>query len=202
MKNYIKSNWILLLIILIAFSMLYSRCKNEKILSSERDILKVKVNTYKLKDGKVVASTKTLVYDKVPQKTELTKQFSKVKTIIKIVERVRIDTVNVVYHDSVPCNFERKGAIISEDYSLDYKSTQKGITIANLTVNDSLEIVAGTKRKWFLGRTTDYVDVSHSNKKIITDEVIHFEIKPKKKFWETTVFKVGIGVLGGALLVK
>lgn len=160
------------------------------------------MNTYKLKNGQLVTSSKTITYDKVPKKTELTKQFSKVKTIIKIVERVRIDTVNVVYHDSVPCKFERKGAIVNEDYSLDYKSNQKGITIVNLTVNDSLEIVAGTKRKWFLGKTTDYVDISHSNKKIITDKVIHFEIKPKKKFWETTVFKVGIGVLGGALLIK
>lgn len=202
MKNYIKSNWILLLIILVAVSLLYSKCENEKILSSNLDTLKIKVNTYKLKDGKVVATSKTTTYDKVPDKTELTKQFQKVKTIIKIVETVRIDTVNIVYHDSIPCNFERTGTVLSKDYSLDYKSTQKGLSISNLSVTDSLEVVAGTKRNWFLGKETQTIDITHSNKHIETNNIQHFEIKTKKKFYETTLFKVGVGIIAGVLIGK
>jgi len=202
MKNYIKSNWILLVIILVMVSMLYSKCENEKILSSNLETLNVKVNTYKLKDGKVVTTSKTTTYDKVPEKTELTKQFQKVKTIIKIVETVRIDTVNVVYHDSIPCNFERKGTVLNKDYSLDYKSTQKGLSISNLSVNDSLEIVSGTKRKWFLGKETQTIDITHTNKHIETNNIQHFEIKTKKKFYETALFQIGIGIIGGVLISK
>jgi len=182
--------------------MLYSKCENEKILSSNLETLNVKVNTYKLKDGKVVTTSKTTTYDKVPEKTELTKQFQKVKTIIKIVETVRIDSVMVVYHDTIPCEFERKGTVLNKDYSLDYKSTQKGLSISNLSVKDSLEIVAGTKRKWFLGKQVNTIDITHTNKHIETNNIQHFEIKSKKKFYETALFQISIGIIGGVLISK
>ena len=202
MKNYLKTNWILLIILLVLVSVLYSKCENEKILSSNLDTLKVKVNTYKLKDGQVVTTSKTTTYDKVPEKTELTKQFQKVKTVIKIVETVRIDTVNVVYHDTIPCNFERTGTVLNKDYSLDYKSTQKGLSISNLNVPDSLEIVSGTKRKWFLGKQVNTIDITHSNKHVETNNIQHFEIKAKKKIYETDLFKAGVGFILGALMSK
>jgi hypothetical protein len=197
MKTYIQSNWILILLALILGSMLLSKCENEKLLTSNLDTFKVQMESYKLKNGQFVNTSKTVTYNKVPEKTELTKQFSKVKTIIKIVEKVRIDTVNVVYHDSIPCKFERKGSVITDNYSLDYKSTQKGISILNLSVKDSLEIVTGTKRKWFLGKERQVIDVMHSNKLVETTGIQHLEIKPKKRFYETTLFQVGIGILIG-----
>lgn len=197
MKNYITNNWALLLLTLILASMLLVKCENEKLLRGNLDTLHVQVESYKLKNGQLVNTSKTITYQKVVNPTPLTKQFSKVNTIIKIVEKVRIDTVNVVYHDTIALPFERKGNVETKDYSLDYKSTHKGLSIANLTVKDSLEIVTGVKRKWFLGKETQTIDVSHSNKLIETTGIEHIEIKPKKKLYETTLFKIGVGILIG-----
>lgn len=197
MKNYITNNWALLLLTLILASTLLVKCENEKLLTSNLDTLHVQVESYKLKNGQLVNTTKTVTYNKVPNGTPLTKQFAKVNTIIKIVEKLRIDTVNVVYHDTIALPFERKGSVVTEDYSLDYKSTHKGLSIANLTIRDSLEIVTGMKRKWFLGKETQIIDISHSNKLIETIGIKHIEIKPKKKFYETTLFKIGVGILIG-----
>lgn len=197
MKNYVTNNWVLVLLVLTLSSMLLVKCKNEKLLTSNLDTLHVQMESYKLKNGQLVNTTKTVTYQKVPNTTALTKQFAKVRTIIKIVEKVRIDTVNVVYHDTIALPFERKGSVVTEDYSLDYKSTHKGLSIANLTVSDSLEIVTGVKRKWFLGKETQTIDVVHSNKHIETTGLQHIEIKPKKKFYETTLFKIGLGILIG-----
>lgn len=202
MKTYLNRNWFLLLTVLILLSLLMSKCQQEKVLNGNLDSFKVQMESYKMKDGQLVNTSKTVTYTKVPEKTELTKQFVKVKTIIKIVEKVRIDTVNVVYHDSIPCNFERKGTVLNKDYSLDYKSTQKGISIANLSVKDSLEIVTGTKKKWFLGKSVQTIDVVHSNKLVETTGLQHIEIKDQKRFYETTLFQVGLGVIIGAVLIK
>lgn len=200
MKTYLKNNWFLLLTVLVLLSLLVSKCEHEKVLNGNLDSFKVQMESYKLKDGKLVNTTKTVTYEKVPEKSELTKQFTKVKTIIKVVEKIHIDTVNMVYHDTVPFNFERKGAIVTKDYSLDYKSTHKGVTIANLSVKDSLEIVTGMKRKWFLGKETYTIDAAHSNKAVETIGLQHIEIKTKKRFYETTVFKVGVGILIGVAI--
>jgi hypothetical protein len=197
MKTYIKTNWFLILTVLILASMLFVKCENEKLLTGNLDTLHVQMQSYKLKDGRLVNTSKTVTYNKVPNKTDLTKQFAKVNTIIKVVEKVRIDTVNIVYHDTITMPFERKGTVLTDDYSLDYKSTHKGLSIANLTVNDSLEIVTGTKRKWFLGREVNTIDVAHSNKHIESTGLQHIEIKRKKKFYETTLFQIGVGILIG-----
>lgn len=196
-RTYLKSNWFLLLTVLILLSLLFSKCEQEKVLNGNLDSFKVQMESYKLKDGRLVNTSKTVTYEKVPEKTELTKKFAKVKTVIKIQERLRIDTVYVSYKDSIPCSFERTGNVVNENYSLDYKSTQKGITIANLSIKDSLEVVTGTKRKWFLGKETHTIDIAHSNKLIETTGLQHVEIKPKKRFYETTLFKIGVGVLIG-----
>jgi hypothetical protein len=203
MRTYIKTNWILLTTVLVLSSLLFVKCENEKILTSDLDILHIKMETYKLKNGQIVSSSETVTYEKVPNPTELTKKFAKPKTITKIVEVVRIDTVNIVYHDTITMPFERKGSIVSKDYSLDYKSTHKGISIANLAIKpDTVEIVTGMKRKWFLGRQTQTIDVTHSNPLVKTVGLQHIEIKEKKKFYETTFFKVGAGILLGATITR
>ena len=202
MKNYLKNNWLLIIICIVMASMLFAKCENEKVLSGNLDTLNIEMQSYKLKDGKIVNTSKTVTYEKIPEKTELTKKFAEVKTIIKIVEKVRIDTVMVAYKDTIPCKFDRTGSIVKKHYSLDYKSTQKGINVSNLQLSDTLEIVAGTKRKWFLGRETQTIDVSHSNPYITNKEIQHIEIKPKKKFYDTTLFKVGIGIIAGAIIIK
>ena len=202
MIKYLKNNWLLLLILLLLTCLLFVKCENEKVLNSNIKAMGSKIDYYKLKNGQLVNSAKTVTYEKVPEKTELTKKFSEVKTIIKIQERLRVDTIRVAYRDSIPCDFDIKGNIVDKDYSVDYSSSNKGLSLYNLKVVDTIEIVTGVKRKWLLGKKTNTIDISHSNKLMTTDDIKHFEIVEKKKFYDTTLFKVAAGIIFGVVVIK
>jgi hypothetical protein len=213
--NLSNINWKqigLYLAILVLASMLFSKCKNESLQLATIKALKTENSEYRLKNKQLVVSSNALFATNKKQaleligKTETVKQltdkFAKVKSITKYVDKIRIDTVNVIYKDSVPCVFEKSGSITNEEYSLNYKSNQKGIDITDLSIENDVTIVTGTKRKWFLGKEIQTIDITNSNKLVKLGELQHVEIVPKKRFYETTLFKVGIGVLAGALIVR
>jgi len=213
--NLSNINWKqigLYIMILVLVSMLFAKCKNENLQLATIKALKTENASYKLKNGQLVTSAKTLIATNEKQAIELigntetikqlTDEFSKVKSITKYVEKVKIDTVQIVYKDSVPCEFEKFGSIANEDYSLNYKSNQKGIDITDLTIDNDVTIVTGIKRKWFLGKETLTIDVTNSNKLIQNSELQHVEIQQNKPFYDTTLFKVGVGFLAGTLLTR
>lgn len=214
--NLSNINWKqlgLYVVILVLASMLFAKCKNENLQLATIKALKTENTSYKLKNGQLVTSSKTLIATNEKQAVELigntetikqlTDEFSKVKSITKYVEKIKIDTVQIVYKDSVPYEFEKSGKIVNEDYSLNYKSNQKGIDITDLSLeNNNVTIVTGIKKKWFWGNETITTDITNSNKLIKIGELQHVEIQPKKKFYETTVFKIGIGVLAGTLITR
>ena len=214
--NLSNINWKqlgLYVVILVLASMLFAKCKNENLQLATIKALKTENTSYKLKNGQLVTSSKTLIATNEKQAVELigntetikqlTDEFSKVKSITKYVEKIKIDTVQIVYKDSVPYEFEKSGKIVNEDYSLNYKSNQKGIDITDLSLeNNNVTIVTGIKKKWFWGNETITTDITNSNKLIKIGEMQHVEIQPKKKFYETTVFKIGIGVLAGTLITR
>lgn len=202
MIKYLKNNWLLLLILLLLTCLLFVKCENEKVLNSNIKAMGSKIDYYKLKNGQLVNSAKTIIYQKVPEQSLLTKEFKKVNTIIKVIEKIQIDTVKVFYRDTIPFNFEKIGLIENDDYRMNYKINNKFLTLENITIYDSLNIVTGVKRKWFLGKEVKTIDITHSNKLIKNVEIQHIEVLPKKKFYETTLFKVGFGILLGSVLIK
>lgn len=202
MIKYLKNNWLLLLILLLLTCLLFVKCENEKVLNSNIKAMGSKIDYYKLKNGQLVNSAKTIIYQKVPEQSLLTKEFKKVNTIIKVIEKIQIDTVKVFYRDTIPFNFEKIGLIENDDYRMNYKINNKFLTLENITIYDSLSIVTGVKRKWFLGKEIKTIDIIHSNKLIKNVEIQHIEVLPKKKFYETTLFKVGFGILLGGVLIK
>ena len=60
----------------------------------------------------------------------------------------------------------------------------------------------GTKRKWFLGKETNTIDISHTNKYISSDQIQHIEVVPKKPFYDTTLFKFTAGFILGVAVTK
>lgn len=208
--DWFKTTLVLLIVVLI--SMLFSKFESEKTQLSNIKILNSEAEVYKLKNGKLVISQKTLIYnnrqlqDLVISKdatiAEISKKFYKVKTVTKIITKTKLDTIRLMYRDTVPFEFDRTGSLVTDDYSIDYNSTQKGISIDNLTIPDSLTIVSGVKRKWFLGKKTEYIDVFHSNKFVNNEEVGYYELEKETKWYQTTLFKVGVGVLIGGILIK
>lgn len=209
MKEFLKKSWAWIASITVLASVAVTKTYNEKIQKKNVEALQSELTNYKLKDGTLVASNKTLLFNNEELKKslsdkdkELANKFSEVKTVTKIKEVLRIDTLKIVYRDSVKCNFRRVGTVKNKNYSLNYITTQKGIKLSNLVVPDTVTIITGKKRKWFLGKETETVDVLHSNVLIKTKEIKHIENTAKKKWYDTNLFKIGIGVIGGAVLIK
>lgn len=185
MKQFIKDNWYWIGIIIVLISLLTSRCSNDNIQKKDTVIFRT------------VTSKKEL-----PIHDTIIKKFVKIKTVTKYVDRVVIDTMHVRYKDSIPCVFDRSGELKTKEYSFIYKSNQNGFTVNNFDIKDSLTIVTGTKRKWLLGKQTNTIDIYHSNKYVKSDSIQYFEVVQKKKFYETTLFKVGIGFIAGVAIMK
>ena len=206
------ANLILCVVCVVLFCMLFQKCENENLQLANVDALNSQLTTYKLKNGQLVTSAQTLSYTNAQLKNSLLgkdktlkqvmAKFAKVQSVTKYVTNTKFDTIAITYKDSIPCIFERHDAVFHQWYSLGYKSNQKGITITELSIPDSVAIVTGTKRKWFLGKQTQTIDITHANPFVQTDELQHIEVVAKPKWYETTIFKVGLGFLGGFLIAK
>ena len=206
------ANFILCGVCLLLLCLLFNKCENENLQLANVDALNSQLTTYKLKNGQLVTSAQTLSYTNAQLKNSLLgkdktlkqvmAKFSKVQSVTKYVTNTKIDTIAITYKDTIPCVFQINDAIFHEWYSLGYDSNQKGITITELYVPDSVAIVTGTKRKWFLGKQTQTIDITHTNPFVQTDAVQHIEVVAKPKWYETTIFKLLLGATGGYLLAK
>lgn len=196
-------------VLIFLIGILYETYNTESAHKKTVDALLSENEVYKLKNGNLVTSAKTIALNNVQLKNELrkvksdlemSKKFVKVETLTKIVTKTKIDTIRVAYKKKVDFDFEKVGVIENADYSLKYVSNQNGIKLSNFVIPDSLTIITGTKRKWLFGKTTSTIDVKHTNKLIFDENVIHINKEEKKKFYDTTLFKIGIGVLIGTTI--
>lgn len=189
MKDFIKSNWAWIGLCIVFLSGWISTCSNKNV--TKQDTAIYKTVTTKKEAVQVANIPETIV-----------KKFTEIKTVTRYVDRIRIDTIQVRYKDTVPCVFERSGAINEKEYSLTYQTNQNGLKLYNMQIEDSLLIVTGTKRKWFLGKETNTIDISHTNKYISSDQVQHIEVFPKKEWYDTNLFKFGVGFILGVAVTK
>ena len=203
---------VLFVVCVLLISQLFAKCENEKSQLANVDALNKELSTYQLKNGQLVTSVENLVYTKEQLENsllmkdkkvkELTKKFSNIKTVTKFITNTKLDTITLTYKDSVPCNFERTDSVLKEWYHIAYKSNQKGIEITELSIPDSVVVVSGEKRKWFWGKKTNVTDITHSNPFVQTEQIQHIEVKAPAKWYDSTIFKIAVGVIGGVLLMK
>jgi hypothetical protein len=199
-------------IIIFLITQLYSKCKSERLQLANISALNSKASEYKLKNGQLVLSKEVLQYTNKQLKEailskdiiakEMAKKFSVVKSVIKLPTETRIDTIQLPYKDSVPCLFDRVGRLQNKNYTIAYTSTQKGITIDFLSIPDTATIITGIKRKWVFGKQVATIDITHSNKYINNGEAEYYEVVQNKSFFNTTLFKIGAGMLLGAIIIK
>ena len=208
-KNRIYTT-VLLVVCLILISQLFQKCQSEKLQLANVESLNQQAKIYKLKNGQLVTSVENLNYTKDQLKKsllmkdkkikELTDKFSNIKSVTRYVTNTKFDTIKLVYNDSVPCNFERIGSDYKEWYHIAYKSNQIGVEITELSIPDSVIIVTGNKRKWFWGKSTSTMDITHANPFVETELVQRIEVVQPRKWYDSTVFKIAIGFFGGLLL--
>jgi hypothetical protein len=203
---------VLLIVCLILLSQLFQKCESEDLQLANIEALNKEANVYKLKNGQLVTSVENLQYTNGQLKNsvlmkdkkvkELINKFSNVKSVTKYVTNTKFDTIKLVYQDSIPCEFERIGSDLKEWYHIAYKSNQKGVEITELSIPDSVIVVTGDKRKWFWGKRTSTTDITHANPFVETESVQHIEVVHPTKWYDSTIFKLGIGFIGGVLLMK
>lgn len=203
---------VLLIVCLILVSQLFQKCESEKLQLANVKALNSQSKVYKLKNGQLVTSVESLSYTNSQLKNsivmkdkkikELTNKFSKVHSVTKYVTNTKFDTIKLTYKDSIPCNFERVGSDLKKWYHIAYKSNQKGVEITELSIPDSVIVVTGDKRKWFWGKRTTTTDITHANPFVETQSIQHIEVKEKNKWYNSTIFKIGVGFIGGGLLLK
>ena len=203
---------VLLIVCLFLLSQLFQKCESEKLQLSNVEALNKEAKVYKLKNGQLVTSVENLNYTNAQLKNsilmkdkkvkELVNKFSNVKSVTKYVTNTKFDTIKLVYNDSIPCEFERIGSDMKEWYHVAYKSNQKGVEIKELSIPDSVIVVTGEKRKWFWGKRTSVTDITHANPFVETESIQHIEVINPTKWYDSTIFKLGVGFIGGILLLK
>jgi hypothetical protein len=201
-----------MIVCLILLSQLFQKCQSEKVQLANVEALNSRTEVYKLKNGQLVTSVENLSYTNSQLKNsllmkdkkvkELINKFSNVKSVTKYVTNTKFDTIKLVYKDSIPCNFEIIGSDLKEWYHIAYKSNQKGVEITELSIPDSVIVATGDKRKWFWGKRTSVTDITHANPFVETESVQHIEVINATKWYDSTIFKLGIGFIGGILLLK
>lgn len=191
MKDFIKQNWYWIGIIIVLISALFSRCQKDS----------VSAKNARSEEYKTVTTKKEAVKSaKIPD--TIVKKFTEIKTVTRYVDRIKIDTITIRYKDTVSCVFERSGELKTKEYAFTYKSNQNGFAVNNMQFHDSLLIVTGTKRNWFFSKETNTIDISHTNKYIISEQAQHIEVVKKKPFYDTTLFKFGVGFVLGVAVTK
>lgn len=221
-RNYMestKSNWfrthIISMVIICLLIAITANNQNKR--QQTEDTIKdltTKVTHYQQRDGVMVASAasakleadrmKGIVKESSRQVKVLAEAFHIVKGLSVTNTVTKFDTIQVIYKDSLEKfkPFLIEGEKVDKNYSFNYKSTEKGFAISNLMIPDTVVRISGVKRKWFLGKETYTVDETHSNPHIVTEGAQHFEVTPKKHWYNSKILYFGLGVVAGSYLAK
>lgn len=209
----------LLIVILFLASYSIVQCNNNKEYKSSISALTSEVETYKLKNGQIVTSHEIAVIplkdvEKMlnDQMQEMSKEFSKITAAQTIKLKASLPKTSVAFDEPITVEdidtttnelkFSRNGAYFDDWYEFGYVVTQDSLSIEPFSTWTDINRVDGFKRKWFLGKKTYHSDITFTNPYINFEEVKTYEVAVPKKFYETTLFQVGVGLIGGFLLAK
>lgn len=200
----------ILLLIIICY--LFQTCESNKGLSTALKVSQEETTRFKNDLGRVTTSHEVLVFQNNRQQKQLidkdvelkamAKKFADVKATIKIITITKFDTIREAFKVPIPFEFERTGDIQNEWYNLGYKVNQNGLEIEPFQTWSDINVVTGFKKKWFLGKKYYTTDVTATNPYIEIPETQSTEVQVPTKWYETTLFKIGLGVVGGILIAK
>jgi hypothetical protein len=211
MKKYTTSTLIGLLLLLAIY-----QCENRDSLKTTTDnnlqALNDSVKYYKNKIGTQSATLQTLqinagqleelILQKDSQLASLKKVFSKVNSVVKFETKTVLDTIHIVYKDTVPYSFKRSGEIKSQWYSLKYTSGQKGIAIDSFRTWTSTSVLTGIKRKWLFGRQVVTTDITNTNPYMTVTSIKSVEVVVPEPIYKKWYLWLAAGIAGGYLMAK
>jgi hypothetical protein len=208
MKSYTYPSIITALLIILFYSV--DRCQGfRQAAETNLTTLSDSVHYYRNRLGTQTASIKILeveqsdlkkvVLSKDEQLAALSKEFSRIKTIVQYTQQITYDTIAVTYKDTAPCIFTRSGTVNTKWYGFQYESTNNGFVIDSLTLNNKVTIISGFKRSWLLGRQTLVTDVTNSNPHIQITGLKSTEVVVPSPWYKKWYVWLGAGVIGTLL---
>lgn len=199
-------------LVVLLFASIQKCSSNKSVANNYTSILTDTVNYYKNRLGTITATTSTLQLDnKQLQKLlinkdndlkKLTVEFSKIKSLVKYETVTLIDSVPIVYKDTVPCVFKRLGTISEKWYTLRWQSNQRGIKIDSLHFNNTVSLINGFKRSWPLGKEILTTDITNSNPYLKTTNITSAEITIRQPWFKKWYIWFVLGSATGFLLTK
>jgi len=137
---------------------------------------------------------------------EQLKEYKNVNNITTITTVTKIDTIFIPYNDTIPCVFTTNVDINNPFYKINATVSNQGLGINVIKFPNESSIIVGDKKvKGFLGITkgTEYsISVEHSNPYMFTTNLQHYTVTKKKRWYETTPFLIGTGLITGILIAK
>jgi hypothetical protein len=208
MKNYKYPSIITALLIILFYSV--NQCQGfRQAAETNLTALSDSVYYYRNRLGTQTASIKTLevqqsdlkkvILSKDKQLAALSKEFSRIRSIVQYNQHISYDTITVAYKDTVPYVFNRSGMVNTKWYAFKYKSTNNGFVIDSLTLDNRVTVISGCKRSWLLGRQTLVTDVTNSNPHITVTGLKSIEVVVPSPWYKKWYVWLGAGVIGTLL---
>lgn len=212
LKNILIRNWFGLTIAIILLLVCFNQCENNKIAIANLEAATSQNTTYKNAIGTLTTQNKTLqltekelknlVLKKDDTLAKLVKKFSQVQTIVKTKTITQIDTIKIKFETPAPCAFVREGSEVQRWFSLQYRVDSIELRIDSLRIPNTQIVATGLQRKWFLGKETLVTEVTNTNPNIKNASVESYKTIVKKKWYDSFLFKFGLGVATGVLIAK
>lgn len=199
------------IVILILLLLLNRQCQETKSVYSFYENEKQEVEYYKNKLGTLTATVtaselsnkqlKDLILKKNDTLKKLASEFLQIRTVTRIKEVIKIDTVKVPFEVQIPCEFERLGKYDTDShFKFNYVLNQTGFSISDIEIPNTQTIITGTKRKWIFGKQYLTTDITNSNPYINTTEVQSVVVPVSVEWYNSKWLWFGLGAVGGILI--
>jgi len=194
MKRYIP--YFAAIIFLVLFLNQCSKTNQERNKADNKiDFLTDSIVYYKNAQGAEIASKIALQGDKKSlqillnntndengQLKGLIKKYKKVIAAGNIKQEIKIDTVKIVYRDTIPFKFERTWSKIDKFYEIKGSSNQNGISFDEIRIPNTLSFAIGDKKTGFF-KTEYRIEAVNSNVHVKTTGLDAYTLSiPKKRF--------------------
>lgn len=195
----------------IVMLLCFKQCQRADILESNLQVEKDNVRTYKDKNGDLVEYNNvinTKFKDLEIYNSELKKEIRDMKikspeVIIRSTTELRVDTVYIEFHDTLPCqDFVKKIDVDSTWYDIHMTLTKESLTIDSMKIPNEQIVTIGEKKNGLFKKNEHIVAVKNTNPHISTDTLETYTFKKDRKFFERPSVNLTIGIFAGIIAAK
>jgi hypothetical protein len=139
-------------------------------------------------------------------------RLKKVKSQVKTITKIQIDSVVVPYLDTLrltdtvyrkgTINVPKRFLVAQDHYTLGGLVRLNDVMFDSVLVTNEMKITIGQKNNGFFKKTTPIVEVENSNPYINVVDMNNVVIENKKRIYERPLFWAGVGLLGGIIIAK